>query len=89
MLELLPKCIPSTYHAYEGPVPPLTAVAVKLTGDPAQLVSLLVVMLTDGTTVVVMVIITLLLAAVLLVAQVAFEVRTHQTESLLANETLT
>ena len=84
----MPVWIPSTYHANTGPVPPLTAVAVKLTGDPAQEVSLLVVMVMDGTTVVVIVITTLLLLAVLLVAQVAFEVTTHHTESLLANEAL-
>ena len=75
-----PTDTPFTYHAYTGVVPPFTAVAVKVTGVPSQMVpagEAAMLMLTgcSGATSITMV----FEAAGLLVAQVALEFTTQAT----------
>jgi hypothetical protein len=75
-----PTDTPLTYHAYTGVVPPLTAVAVKVTGVPSQMVpagEAVMLMLTGcrGATSMT----TVLDVAGLPVAQVAFDVTTQAT----------
>jgi len=78
---LVPALVPFTFHWYEGVVPPLVGVAVKVTDEPeaAGLVPAVIAMLTDGATDGFTLIVILLLDAVVEVAQAEFEVIVHAT----------
>ena len=77
----VPALVPFTFHWYEGVVPPLVGVAVKVTDEPeaAGLVPAVIAMLTDGATDGFTLIVMLLLDAVVEVAQAEFEVIVHAT----------
>jgi hypothetical protein len=48
VLLLVPAGVPFTIHWYEGVVPPLTGVAVNVTGSPAQMVVALASIVTEA-----------------------------------------
>jgi hypothetical protein len=81
---LLPTALPFSFHWYEGLVPPLVMLAVKVTvPDPEQIELEVDVIFTVGVTVGVTTTLLLLLVAVFALLQVALLVRIHVTTSLL------
>lgn len=78
---LVPTLLPFTFHWYDGVVPPLLGVAVKVTEAPDALglVPEVIAMLTAGVTAVLKLMVMLLLVAVVVLAQAKFDVKTHVT----------
>jgi hypothetical protein len=76
---LVPALVPSTFHWYDGVLPPLVGVAVNVTELPLHTVVLGVEIVTDGVTVPVTVIVSELDVAVVGDAQPELEVKTQVT----------
>ena len=83
VLLFAPTLIVFTFHCYEGIVPPLVGVAVKVTLVPEQIVVALAATLTLTGKLGLTIIVTPTLVAGLFVAHVALEVNTTVTTSLL------
>jgi len=81
VLLLFPTCIPLSHQWYIGAAPPLTGVAVKVTGVPAQMLLFGVLIVTDGITDGSTIMEIILLFAVVLVTQDALLVSMQLTWS--------